>query len=71
MISVETIQNKIRMLPSSSRKEVLDFIDELLEKSANADQKEKASAWEDWAGSHSQNTVIVDDSREAIYAEDE
>ena len=31
---------------------------------------EKASAWEDWAKSHSQNTVIIDDSREAIY-EDE
>ena len=71
MISVETIQNKIQMLPSSSQKEVLDFIDDLLEKSASSDQKEKATAWEDWAKSHTQNTVIIDDSREAIYAEDE
>ena len=72
MISTETIHNKIQMLPSSSaQKEVLDFIDDLLEKSAKSNQTEKASAWEDWAKSHSQNTVIVDDSREAIYAEDE
>jgi hypothetical protein len=70
MISVETINTKIQMLPVSSQKEVLDFVDDLLEKSAKSDQKEKASAWEDWAKSHAQNTVIVDDSREIIY-EDE
>lgn len=70
MISTETISTKIQMLPPSSQKEVLDFIDDLLEKSAKANQKEKAFAWEDWAKSHSQNTVIIDDSREAIY-EDE
>jgi predicted DNA-binding antitoxin AbrB/MazE fold protein len=33
---------------------------------APIDQK-NASAWEDWAKSHTQNTVIIDDSREAIY----
>ena len=70
MISVDTINNKIQMLPSSSQKEVLDFIDDLLEKSAKSNQKEKAAAWEDWAKSHSNNTVIIDDRREAIY-EDE
>ena len=70
MISTETINTKIQMLPTSSQKEVLDFIDDLLEKSAKSDQKEKAAMWEDWAKSHSQNTVIIDDSREAIY-EDE
>jgi hypothetical protein len=70
MISTETINTKIQMLPTSSQKEVLDFIDDLLEKSAKSNQKEKALAWEDWAKSHSQNTVIIDDSREAIY-EDE
>lgn len=59
------------MLPISSQKEVLDFIDDLLEKSAKSSQMEKASAWEDWAKSHSNNAVIIDDSREAIYAEDE
>ena len=67
MISVETISTKIQMLPTSSQKEVLDFIDDLLEKSAKSNQTEKASAWEDWAKSHSENTVIIDDSREAIY----
>ena len=58
------------MLPTSSQKEVLDFIDDLLEKSAKSNQREKASAWEDWAKSHSNNAVIIDDSREIIY-EDE
>ena len=71
MISTETITTKIQMLPSSSQKEVLDFIDDLLEKTAKSNQKEKAEAWEDWANSHSENTAIIDDSREAIYAEDE
>lgn len=70
MISTETINTKIQMLPASSQKEVLDFIDDLLEKSAKANQKEKASARVDWANSHSKNTLIIDDSREAIY-EDE
>ena len=70
MISTETISTKIQMLPPASQKEVLNLIDDLLEKSAKSNQKERASAWEDWAKSHSQNTVIIDDSREAIY-EDE
>ena len=70
MISTETISTKINMLPPASQKEVLDFIDDLLEKSATSNQKDKASAWEDWAKSHSENTVIIDDSRETIY-EDE
>ena len=70
MISTETIHNKIQMLPSSSQKEVLEFIDDLLEKSAKSNQQEKALAWEVWAKSHSNNTVIIDDSREII-CEDE
>lgn len=70
MISTETINTKIQMLPTSSRKEVLDFIDDLLEKSAKSNQQEKALSWEDWAKSHSGNNVIIDDSREIIY-EDE
>lgn len=69
MISTETLNTKIQMLPSSSRKEVLEFIDYLLEKSAKSNQTEKASAWEDWAKSHTENEAIVDDSREAIYEE--
>ena len=71
MISTETINTKIQMLPVSAQKEVIEFIDDLLEKWAKSNQTEKASAWEDWAKSHSNNTVIVDDSREAIYNEDE
>ena len=67
MTSTETINNKIQMLPPASQKEVLNLIDDLLEKSAKSNKQEKASAWEDWAKSHSQNTVIIDDSREAIY----
>lgn len=70
MISTETITAKIQMLPNSAQKEVLDFVDDLLEKSAKSNQIEKASAWEDWAKSHSDNSIIVDDTREAIY-EDE
>ncbi len=70
MISAETIHTKIQMLPPASQKEVLDFVDDLLERSCKEPQKGKASAWEDWAKSHSENVVIIDDSREAIY-EDE
>jgi mRNA-degrading endonuclease RelE of RelBE toxin-antitoxin system len=70
MISTETINTKINMLPPTSQKEVLDFIDDLLEKSAKSNQKDKAEAWENWAKSHSNNTVIIYDSREEIY-EDE
>ena len=70
MISPEVITTKIQMLPSSAQKEVLDFVDDLLEKSAQSNQTEKASAWEEWAKSHSDNSIVVDDTREAIY-EDE
>lgn len=71
MISTETITAKIQMLPDSSQKEVLELVDELLERSAKSNHTEKASAWEDWAKSHSENAVVIDDSREAIYAENE
>ena len=67
MISTETINTKIQMLPSSSQQELLEFIDDLLARSVNGNQKQKALAWEDWARSHSQNVVIVDDRREIIY----
>ena len=66
MISTETINTKIQMLPSSSQQELLEFIDDLLARSVNGNQKQKALAWEDWAKGHSQNVVIVDDSRESI-----
>ena len=70
MISSETINEKIQMLPSSSKKELVDFIDGLLARSVNGNQNQKAAAWEDWAKSHSQNVVILDDSREIIYEDD-
>jgi hypothetical protein len=70
MISVEAITDKIKMLPPSSQKELMDFIDDLLDGSTNGHGKQRASAWEDWAKSHSHNAVIIDDSREIIY-EDE
>jgi hypothetical protein len=70
MNSTETISEKIQMLTPTSQKEVLDFIEALLEKSAKSNQEERASAWDDWTKSHSENSVIVNDRREAIY-EDE
>ena len=66
MISTETINTKIQMLPAASQREVLDFIDDLLQKTARSDKQQTASAWEDWAQSHADNNVVVDDSREAI-----
>ena len=67
MTSVETINKKIQMLPRSSHKQVIDFIDDLLQKPTNGNQNQKAAAWEDWAKSHSQKVVLLDDSREIIY----
>ena len=67
MTSVETINKKIQMLPNSSHKEVIDFIDDLLRRPKNSDQVQQASAWEDWAKSHSHDIVLLDDSRETIY----
>ena len=65
------INTKIQMLPISSQKEVISFIDDLLEKAAKSNRQQNASAWEDWVKSHSNNTATVDDSRETIYNEDE
>lgn len=70
MVTVETITEKIRMLPINSQREVFDFVDNLLEKSAKTNSAEQAAAWEDWANSHRQNTVIPDDRREIIYEDD-
>jgi len=70
MISTETLNNKIHMLPPASQKAVLDYVDELLEKSAKSDEKKNASAWENWARSHSDNLAVVDDDREALYEDD-
>ena len=67
MTSVETINKKIQMLPPSSHKEVIEFIDELLQRPMNGDQNQKAAAWTEWAKSHSNSVVLLDDSREGIY----
>ncbi len=67
MISTETINIKIQMPPVSARKEVIDFIDDLLEKSAKSNQTEKASAWEDRTQNHSNNAAVINDNRKAIY----
>jgi hypothetical protein len=67
MISVESIGEKIQMLPPAVQKRVLDYIDDLLEKPNQLSPKERADAWEAWVKSHSDNMAIVDDSREAIY----
>jgi predicted DNA-binding antitoxin AbrB/MazE fold protein len=48
-----------------SNKTVSDAASHLFEATTIAN----ASAWEDWTKSHSQNTVIIDDSRENIYKE--
>lgn len=67
MTSVETINKKVQMLPRSCHKEVIEFIDELLQRPVNGNQNQKAAAWEDWAKSHSHDVVLLDDSRETIY----
>lgn len=70
MNSVETIYSKIQQLPLSSQGEVLDYIDELLERSAKNGNTAKSVSWVDWVESHSDNTAIVEDTREAIYGEE-
>ena len=67
MNAVEAIKEKIQLLPTSTHKELVEFIDDLLAKSTNGNQKQKALAWEEWANSHSQDVVILEDSREIIY----
>jgi hypothetical protein len=68
MTITERISVKINMLPPASRLKVLEMIDQLLEApQQQLSPAEKAAAWEEWAKSHSDNRVIVDDSREAIY----
>lgn len=65
------IESKVNSLPNDLQLEVLNFVDTLIAKKAKNNSKEKALAWENWAESHLGETVIFDDSREAIYAEDE
>ena len=59
MISVETINTKIQMLPTSSQKKVLGLIGDLLERPAKSNPTEKASVCEDWTKSYLQNTAVL------------
>ncbi len=70
MVNVETITEKVRMLPVSSQKEVFEFVEILLERSNTGSAPEKAAVWEKWTNGHRDNRTIVDDSREAIYDND-
>ena len=66
------IESKVNSLPNNMQIEVLNFVETLIEKKAKRNGKETALAWENWAKSHRDETaVILDDSREAIYAEGE
>ena len=66
------IESKVNSLPNELQIEVLNFVETLIEKKAQNNSQEKALTWENWAQSHRGETaVILDDSREAIYAEDE
>lgn len=65
------IESKVNSLPNDLQIEVLNFVDTLIAKKAKNNGKEKALEWENWAESHRGETVIFDDNREAIYAEDE
>ena len=68
MISVEAITNKIQTLPPASQKQVLDFVESLLEKPVELTPEERAAAWREFVKSHADNPVVIlDDSREVIY----
>lgn len=78
MILTEQVTDKLQKLPIAAQKEVLDFIELLVEKTArravasgqveNINGEQKAQRIERWAKSHSSKTpVIIDDSRETIY----
>lgn len=67
MVNVETITEKVRMLPVSSQMEVFELVEGLLKQSANLSAAEKAAAWKAWADGHRDNRAVVEDSRDAIY----
>lgn len=56
------------MLPPTSRKKVLDYVDSLLEKPAELTPEERIAAFKELVQRHKDDPVVVlDDSREAIY----
>ncbi len=70
MVNVETITEKVRMLPVSSQMEVLELVEGLLKQSAKLSTAERAAAWKAWADGHRDNRVVVEDGRDAIYEDD-
>ncbi len=68
MNSVEAIAKKIQMLPPSSQKRVLDYVDSLLVQPVKMTPEEKVAALKEMVQRHAGNrAVILDDSREALY----
>lgn len=68
MNSVEAITTKVQMLPPASQKQVLDYVNSLLEKPVVLTKEERIAALKEMVERHAGNrAVILDDSREAIY----
>jgi len=68
MNSVEAITTKVQMLPPASQKQVLDYIDSLLQKPIELTTEERIAAIKEFAARHANNHVVLrDDSREGIY----
>ncbi|HQZ95611.1 MAG TPA: hypothetical protein PLP21_04790 [Pyrinomonadaceae bacterium] len=68
MNSVEAITTKVQMLPPASQKQVLDYVNSLLEKPVALTKEERIAALKEMVERHAGNrAVILDDSREAIY----
>lgn len=68
MNSIEAITNKVQMLPPASQKQVLDYVNSLLEKPVALTTEERIVAIKEMGQRHAGNrAVILDDSREAIY----
>jgi hypothetical protein len=57
------IEDKVNALPINLQIEVLNFVDSLIEKKGKNTNEEKCLGWELWAKSHTQSTVLLDDSR--------
>ncbi len=68
MNSVEAITTKVQMLPPASQKQVLDFVDSLLEQPVKLTTEERVAALKEMFARHATSrAVVLDDSREAIY----
>ncbi|MFT3745932.1 MAG: hypothetical protein QM785_16800 [Pyrinomonadaceae bacterium] len=68
MNAVEAITTKVQMLPPASQKQVLDYVDSLLQKPIELTTEERIAAIKEFAARHANNRVVLrDDSREGIY----